>query len=162
VKQTLRPGAELELLTREELRGELRELEQALARRPAVVRAEKSFETDANGDASASVYKVPLGMAFRLSRVLVQLDGFTAAVPFNGAGAYLEVRRNDVMVDFLSLVAGAAGGGSLPAKLDTESDSSAAWFANGDDVVVVLESVTASRSGVVRIQGLLEPVVLGN
>ena len=161
MKVALKPGAEIETLTREELRAELESLRLALARNPATVRAEEDGATAATGALTLPFYQVPMGMGFKLTRCAVFADGFTPAVPFNGAGAFLELLRNDVPVAFQSLVAGAGGG--LPFVLiDADSESSAAWAGNGEQFAIRLTAGPASTGIIVRTQGVLEPIVLGN
>jgi hypothetical protein len=159
VRQLLKPGAELDLLTPGEAKSLFDELAARLAQRPATVRAEKDALTDAAGAVSFAVYQVPSGMAFHLTRLVVTIDGFTPAAPFTGAGAYLEILRNDVPVDFASLVAGSDG---LPRKFFAEGLDSSAYYANGDAVAVRIVAGPANTRLLARLQGLLEPVVLGN
>jgi hypothetical protein len=164
VKVALKPGAELDVLTRAELRDELEAIVGRLRGAPATVRAEADGQTTAAGAITEEVYKVPLGMSFKLTRLAVLADGFTPAVPFQGAGAFLELLRNDVPVAWCSLVAGAAiAPGALPMQLiDADSPDSAAWYANGDCVAVRITAGPASTRILVRAQGTLEPVVIGN
>lgn len=162
MRQTLRPGAELELLTSSELQHALDAAVLRLAARPATVRAEDDAVTNAAGFVELEVYRVPQGMGFHLTRLLVLADGFTAAVPFNGAGAFLEVLRNDVAVDLVSLVAANPAGGSLPFKSDAHSEGAAPYYTNGDAVGVRITAGPVTTRVLVRLQGLLEPVVLGN
>ncbi len=152
------------MLTREELRAELDSLRLALALKPAIVRAEKDGDTTAAGALTLEFYKVPLGMSFALTRLVVLADGFTPAVPFNGAGAFLELLRNDVPIAWASLVAAAAiAPGALPFQLiDADSESSAAWFANGDCAAIRLTAGPVSTNIIARAQGVLEPIVQGN
>lgn len=164
MRVTIRPGEQFETLTPDELRRELNGLRVALAKKPANVRAEEDGVTTAAGAATVEVYKVPLGMEFRLTRLAVLADGFTPAVPFQGAGAFLELLRNDVALTWQSLVAGAAvAPGALPSVLvDADSESSAAYYANGDCVAIRLTAGPASTRLIVRAEGVLNPFVEGN
>ena len=79
-----------------------------------LVRAEESGVTSAAGALVLPVYVVPAAMEFRVHVVVVEADGFTPAVPFNGAGAWWRTRVASRGVDEASLVAGAANGSQLP------------------------------------------------
>lgn len=164
VKVALKPGAELDVLTRDELRDELEAIVMRLRGAPATVRAENDGVTTAAGAVTVEVYKVPLGMSFKLTRLVVLADGFTPAVPFNGAGGFLELLRNDVPVAWCSLVAAAAiAPGALPMQLvDADSPESAVWYANGDCVAYRITAGPASTATIGRAQGILEPIVTGN
>lgn len=164
MRVTIKPGEQFETLTPDELKRELDSLRLALARKPANVRAEEDGQTTATGAVTTEVYKVPMGMEFRLTRLVVLADGFTPAVPFQGAGAFLELLRNDVAITWQSLVAGAAVyPGALPAVLvDADSESSAAYYANGDCVAIRLTAGPVSTRIIVRAEGVLNPFVEGN
>lgn len=164
MRVALRPNAELDVLTRDELREELEAIVERLRGRPAVVRLDEDGATDSGGELELEFYRVPTGMGFRLSRLYVVADGFTPAVPFNGAGAFLELLRGGAPIVGVSLVAGAAvNAGALPMLLvDADSPESAAWYGNGEQVAIRLTNGPASTRINVRAQGLLEPIVLGN
>ncbi len=160
----IKPGEEFETLTPDELRRELDGLRIALAKKPAVVRFEKAGPTTATGALTLEGYKPPLGMEFRLTRLVVLADGFSPAVPFNGAGAFLELLRNDVPIAWQSLVAAAAiNASALPSILvDADSETSAAYYANADCVAVRLTNGPVSTNITVRGEGVLNPFVEGN
>jgi hypothetical protein len=161
VKQKFQPGGELDLLTESELRKTLGEVLRGLTISPAQVRTVANGKTDGAGALTLPVFDVPMGMGFFLTRLLVRIDGATVAVPFTGAGAMLEVLRNDILVDFKSLVAAAAVPAGLPALM-TYGEDSAEWFANGDVVAVRLTAVTINANVVASIKGKLQPLVVGN
>lgn len=160
----IKAGEEFETLTPDELRRELDGLRLALAKKPAIVRFEKTGVTTGTGALTLEGYKVPLGMEFRLTRLGVLADGFTPAVPFNGAGAFLELLRNDVPTSWQSLVAAATVNASaLPSILvDADSETSAAYYANGDCVAVKLTAGPATTNITMRGEGVLNPFVEGN
>lgn len=163
MKVALKPNAELDVLTRDELRAELDTILGRLRERPAVVRVEDDGRTDAGGELELVFYRVPAGMAFRLTRLYVVADSFSPAAPFNGAGAMLELLRGGVPIAGVSLVAAAADGGRIPMTLvDADSPESAAWYANAEEVAIRLTNGPASNGIGVRAQGTLEPIVLGN
>lgn len=163
MRVTLKPNAELDILTREELRKELEAITDRLAYHPAVVRLEEDGATDAGGELELAIYRPPAGMEFRLTRCYVVAEGFTPAVPFNGAGAFLELLRAGVPVDGVSLVAAAANGGQIPIMLvDADSPDSAQVYFNGEDVAIRLTNGPASTRIGVRAQGILHPIARGN
>ena len=152
MKTRIVPGAEIETVTPLEASQLIAELLGAGGRPQVPLRAEQAGKTDAGGNATVYAYTVPPGMGFRLTRVLVQADGFTPGAPFTGAGAYLEIIRNDVMVDFLPLTVGS--GGSLPSAW-SESESDAPYYANGDAAGIRVNLGPATTGLLVRIQGEL-------
>lgn len=151
MKQKIVPGAELDILSPEEAGSLIASLLGSQGRPEDRVRAEANKRTDAAGAVTLELYTVPVGQAFRLGRLLVSADGFTAAVPFTGAGAFVEILRNDVPVDFKSLTA-APG---LPA-LSEYSSFSAPYYTNGDMLAVRLTAGPSSTNIVARMEGLLE------
>ena len=161
MKTKIVPGSEIDLLTESELKRTLDEVVRGLTIEPANVRAVTQGQTDATGALTLPVYEVPLGMGFDLTRLLVRIAGASVAVPFTGAGAMLEVLRNDLLVDFKSLVAAAVTPAGLPALLTYGSDS-AAWFGNGDVVQVRLTAVTANATVTALAEGPMSPFVAGN
>lgn len=163
MKQRLQPGGEIDLLTADEVRDLIEQAIEPLRLHPARVRAEADAPTDAAGALTLEVYKVPPGMTFVLTRLLVRADGFTFAVPFNGAGAMLQVLRNDVVIDGKSLVAAAVtpdGLSGLPA-LFTYGTDAGSFFSNGDAVAVRLTAGPLSTNVSARIEGRLSPLGLG-
>ncbi len=156
MKTKLTSGAEIDFLTADELRQVLREQAQDLREvDPTEIRADDQGITDAAGALTLSVYKVPSGRRFKLTRMIVLADGFTPAAPFQAAGAYLLVRRSGgQVVDFLPLTV--ASGGGLPAK-GSDSISQAADFVNGETVDIQLVAGPASTNVSVFIQGSLQP-----
>ena len=161
MKQKLTPGGELDLLTESDLRKVVNEVMGGLTIEPAQVRALETGATDAAGALTLPVYDVPLGMGFKMTRLLVRIAGATVAVPFTGAGAMLEVLRNDLLVDFKSLVAAAVTPAGLPALITYGTDS-APYLTNGDVLVVRLTAVTATATVAAYTEGQLSPIVTGN
>jgi hypothetical protein len=72
-----------------------------------LVRAEESGVTSAAGALVLPVYVVPPAMEFRVHVVVIEADGFSPAVPFQGAGAFWRLRVSGRAVDLGSCVAGA-------------------------------------------------------
>lgn len=97
-------GRELDLLTKPEAHEMLRGL-----RLPAteLVRPEESGKTDGTGLLLIPIYTVPAAMEFRPHVLNVEADGFNPATPFQGAGAYWQLRVTGRVIDEGSLVAAA-------------------------------------------------------
>jgi hypothetical protein len=115
MKVRLPGNYELDVLSPDEARTVVgAELDKRARPKTELVRAEESGVTDAAGGLVLPVYVVPAGMEFRVHVVVVEVDGFTPAVPFNGAGAYWRLRVATRAVDEASLVAAAANGSQLP------------------------------------------------
>lgn len=155
MKQRIAPGAEIEALTPLEAEALIAEMLGAGGRPQVTVRGDASGQTSAGGvfpGEGLVVYRVPQGMAFKLTRLYVRNDGNTFGNPFTGAGAALLLQRNDVEVDGAPLFPGS--GGSLPAVL-TDSETQANHFVNGEAVVVQFIAGPASQNVVVRFQGEL-------
>jgi hypothetical protein len=161
VKTKLQPGVELDLLNESELERVLQETLRGFTHQPSQARGVASGPTDAAGALTLKIFEVPVGMGFFLNRLLVRTDGATVAAPFTGAGAMLEVLRNDLVVDFKSLVAAAAVPAGLPALFVYGNDS-AEWFANGDVLSVRLTAGPVSAGVVASFKGEQAPVVVGN
>lgn len=147
------PGGELDILTPDEATSILADILAPGGRPEDQVRAEKDGQTDGNGAIELSLYTVPVGQAFHLTRLIVKADGFTPATEFTAAGAYLLVLRNDVEVDFTSLEA-APG---LPAIAEYGSRD-APYFTNGDRLAVQLVLGPVSTRVLGRFEGWLEPL----
>lgn len=153
-RQPVIPGKSLDIPTREEIASILGGLLGGPSEAAPAIRAEAAGKTDASGNLTLYIYTVPAGWAFRLTRLFVIPDSATFGNPFNGAGAYLQLLRNDIPIDGVSLVAAAVGGASLPVVL-TEGITSAAYYANGDQVGIQLVAGPTSVGVTARIQGEL-------
>lgn len=114
MKVVLKAGAEVDLLTQEELRDVMREASSWGQPDSELARAEAQGATDAAGALVLPFYRVPQGMEARIHVARIEADGFTEAVPFNGAGAFYQLRVGERVFDGASLVAGAARGEQLP------------------------------------------------
>jgi hypothetical protein len=155
VKFTLKPGAELDILTAAELREVMRErwtdFEQDA---PVTFRAPLSDKTNASGGATVEVLRVPAGRRFKLTRLLVWLDGFTPADPYQDDAAYMVIRREGGQrTDFLPLTS--ASGYGLPAVF-TDGDAQAAEFVNGEVIQVEFVGLPANTTLTVYAQGQLQ------
>jgi hypothetical protein len=147
-KTKLVPGAELDVLTeaeakalmKAELRGVVRERTQA----------ENNGATDATGAVSIDAYQVPLGMEFRLGRIIIEADGFSYAVMFTNAAGSVTIRRGGVLLDGFNLSQG------IP-NTWTASSGNAPRFRNGEKVTLVVAGGPANTNLVARIEGDLLP-----
>jgi hypothetical protein len=147
VKAQLVPGAEIDFATPADVAA-IAEAIAGLGGTPDVVRMQASGMTTAAGFLELVVYAVPPGQSFILTRTIVEASGFTPGVPFTGAGAYLDILRNDVREDFVSL----AEAPGLPA-ISTDSETQGAVFQNGDQVIVRITGGPATTSITARIRG---------
>ena len=149
MKATLIPGAELEFATPDDVTAAIAAAISGMAGTPDVVRAEAAGVTSAAGFLELPVYVVPLGQSFTLTRIVVEASGFTPGVPFTGAGAFLDILRNDIREDFVTL----ASGPGLPA-IATDGESQGAVYQNGDVVAIRITLGPISTGIVARIRGL--------
>lgn len=149
----IRPGAKLDVLTKDELRDVIGEFTELFEHEVSDdVRASASARTDASGNATIAVYTVPAGMRFRLTRLVLAADGFTFGAPYTGAG-YFETRRNGQMVD------GGVLANNLP-TVGTDGASAAARFKNADVLEVAIVGGPVSTNVEARIEGDLFPLRL--
>lgn len=153
MKFKLVAGQELDVLTEQELRTVLDEFVEQFERQHSErVRAPQQQLTDANGLAVLSVYEVPVGMEFRLSRVVVTADGQTFAAP-GVAGVSIELRRNDRNGPLLDGAKPAVG---LP-WVWTAGGSPSPHFRNGESVLVVVVGGPANTNVAAYVEGDLYP-----
>lgn len=75
---------------------------------PLTARPEDDGVTDGTGAVIIPVYTVPAGMEFRAHLLRIEGDGITPVAPFNGAGAYWQLRANERVVDDGSFAAAVA------------------------------------------------------
>lgn len=162
MKQQLRAGAELDLLTAQELRTTIEELVSGYLRPTTPRRDEDGALAPAAGDLTLALPPVPRGMEVIYTRVIVEAPGsaFTIATPYNAAGAYLALMRNDIeLLDFVSLVAGAAGGGGIPYRFGPWSNSNGIRVRDGEQLRCLVHVPPAAGTGLVlRGEGFLSPI----
>jgi hypothetical protein len=154
VKQKVIPGGEIDAVSGDEFQA----LVAALTRRDVVerVRAQENGKTDATGFLVLDVYFPPLGMEFRLSRVVVEADGFSYAVMFTNAAGSVTIQRN----------AGPDGHGQIEDGYNlsqglpntwTAGSGSAPRYISGEKVTLVIIGGPANVNVNVRIQGDVMP-----
>lgn len=118
------------------------------------IRAGEGGVTDANGNIVVPVYVVPVGCSFRITRLVVDADGFTAAAPFRNPAGAVVVRRSGETVDFVNLQNG------LPA-LSTDSKDTGTRWRNGEIVELQLINGPANNTIRVAVQGFLRKPTVG-
>lgn len=152
VRQKLAPGAELDLLTEDELRSALSELRNI---GPVTVRPEESIHLDSAGNGTVDVYTVPAGMEFTLHRLRIDIDGADPGHTVNAANGWADILRDAVAEDFIQFAASAGG---LP-QVKTWSGAAGIVFRNGETVQVKITAApTVSVNVTVKLQGTLNPI----
>lgn len=160
MKQKLTAGAELDLLTEQELRTTIEELVSGYLRPTSPRRDEDGALAPATGDLTLALPPVPRGMEIIYTRVIVEAPGsaFTPATPYNAAGAYIAIMRSDIeLLDFVSLVAGAGGG--IPYRFGPWSDSNGIRVRDGEQLRALIHVPPVAGTGLVlRGEGFLSPL----
>lgn len=147
-KQKVIPGGELEYLSADEARALMRaELRAVVSER---VQNEQNGLADGTGAVSIEAYTVPVGMEFRLARVVIEADGFSYAAMFTNAAGSVTIRRGGVLLDGFNLSQGipntwTAGSGNAPR------------YRNGEKVTLVVVGGPANANIVARVEGDLFP-----
>jgi hypothetical protein len=162
MKQKIKVGGrevELDVLVKEELRTTLEETISGYLRPTSPRRDEDGLISGASGDVTITLPPVPRGMEVVYTRVVIEAPGsaFTAAAPYNAAGAYLNLLRDQELLEPLSLVAGAANGGGIPWRW-TWSTSYGIRFRDGEALSVFIHVPPASTPLVLRADGFLSPL----
>ncbi len=155
-KQLLRPNAELDLLTQDELRGVLEEIVSGYLRPPQRIRNPAGVDLDGSGNGTVLAYQVEAGMRFTLTRLEVTADGYTAYAPYNptpagGIDIYVDGQWRD------GVPFGGTTGYVLPVVY-TQSESRAISLADGALLTVVVHAGPASTGLLVNACGILEPL----
>lgn len=155
------PGAELDVLNKQELHEVLHEvLAHFRSDESERVRPQENGLTDGTGAAAIVVYQVPIGMGFRLSRITVSADGFTFAAKFTNAAGAIELRRGGQLVDGVNLNPSAAAGDQsvgIP-WVETYSGSVRPAFQNGEQVAVNVVGGPPNTNVNVLLEGDLYPL----
>ncbi len=159
MKQTLKAGAELDLLTAQELRTTIEELVSGYLRPTMPRRDEDGLISPVAGDVTLALPPVPRGMEIVYTRVIVEAPGsaYTPAAPYNVAAGYIAIMRNDIeLLDYVSLVAGAGGG--IPYRFGPWSDSNGIRVRDGEQLRALVHVPPASTGLVLRGEGYLSPI----
>lgn len=150
MKVRLVSGAEFDVLTREELRGELAEhraqldADAAKRSRPCRwIRTDQTETTDGNGDVAAfAVHRVPNGCTFELARVVLEVDGYDPnnSTPAGGFAVY----RGSVLVSPVP--------GPLP-NVAKFTEGGRPRFRNGEEVTVQVYGAPANVNVTASLEG---------
>lgn len=154
-KQKYQPGGTIDAVTSAELERALGRLVTALERREVRERvkdAASAATDDATGAAVIDVYQVPLGMEFRLTRLLIESNSSTFAAPFTNANGAALILRNGKVVDGVNLAAPAG----IPVSW-TSGSAQAPRYRNGEKVSVQLIGGPVSSVVTVTLEGDLYP-----
>jgi hypothetical protein len=157
VKFTLRSGAELETLTRDELNRELELFGDANEKRAAgrvarQVRGPGDWqETDANGGAVLVPYRVPNGCTFTLHHVVVTAEGASVSVPYKLTPVAVEIRRDEPGGDLIDFAPEPDEVGQLPTIVKRIGYP----FRNGERVVIVVVDAAANTRVYANVTGTL-------
>lgn len=145
-------GAEIETVGPDEL-GEILRRRQELGM-PERIWPENAKQLDANGNGTIQLYVIPVDRSFSLHRLVITADGITPVANYTSATGYAELRRNDLMVDFILFTAASGG---IPA-VGTWNGEAAPHYAQREKVEVKVYNGPANGALLVRGQGTLFPV----
>ena len=158
-KSLIKAGAEIDVLTRDELHTELVEVASGYLRPPQDIRFDAGGVIDGTTYLIAfDVYKPELGYKFRLTRLTINLSGYTFGTPYTAAGSYFEILRGGQVLDGLNLDVTSAGF-QLP-YVYTESDSRAIFCQDGEllQLKVVGDNTVGGATVSCHGQGILLPL----
>lgn len=156
MRVVLKPGAELDLLTRDELHAELVEVASGYLRPPRRTRFVQGGVTDTDGVVTIPVLDVQQGYVFELTRMVIDVSGKTFGSPYTSSSGYWNILLNGELVD------GDNMSGGLP-SIYTESESRAIYVFGGEQLALYLNagSGLASTGVMIRGQGVLTPLPPG-
>jgi hypothetical protein len=161
VRFKIAAGSEAEVVSPDELREALYELVDRLrGSETKHVRAEANGQTDGTGAVTITPYIVPVGMRFKLARVVVEASGTSFAAKFTNAAGAIEVRRADKLVDGVNLNPSAAAGDQsvgIP-WVQQYSGDTRPELQNGEACVVDTIGGPANTNLTVLIEGELYPL----
>lgn len=154
-KTILKPNAELDLLSEDELRAVLGEFVSGYLRPPDFTRDPNGVDLDGSGDGSVTFAAIEAGHIFIVTRMEFSVDGYDSRAPFNpssegGIDLYVNGQWRD------GYQFGGTSGGLLPATY-VESESRAIRMFGGDIMTVTVGGGPASTGFSVALCGLLTP-----
>lgn len=161
MKQRIKIGGrdvELDLITAEEVKTTIEQTISGYLRPTTPKRDEDGAVAPASGDMTVTLPPVPRGMEVIYNRVVIDAPGsaFTPASPYNAAGAYVALLRDQELIDFVSLVAGAGGG--IPYRW-TWSTSYGIRLRDGEALSALVHVPPAAGTGIVlRADGYMSPI----
>ncbi len=161
-KVPLKAGAEVDFLTRDELREEIDRFRSQFRGMAERKRVPSGLVLDSTGNTSVAgvlrpltVYTVELGFILRLHRVVFELAGYTLGVPYTKSTGYYEIRREGRYVDGKPLSAP-----GFP-QVWTAGTADGIEYRSGEDVQIFVSTADAALSGVslrVELEGTLNPL----
>lgn len=157
MKQTLKPNAELDILTRAELHAEIVGLASGYLRPPEAARHPGGIELDGSGNSILTgIYRVEAGMRFFLTRVEFALDGYSARAPYNpsvqgGIDLYVDGQWRD------GYPFGGSSGGVLPVTY-TKARVQSVMALDGALIQAQVLGGPASTGLTIAVCGILEPI----
>jgi hypothetical protein len=160
MKFTLKPGAELDLLTQDELEETLKRVrDEAVSgySRPATdYRDFQATRLDGNGNSgipgaannpnTVALFEIKQGYSLRLHRLAIQAEGSTFATTYTGG--YIYLYRAGRFIDFANLALG------LPVVFSYTSD--APIYNNGETVDILVSAGPKNTNLICDIQGTWE------
>jgi hypothetical protein len=161
VKFKIAAGSEAEVVSPDELRDLLHEFAEHLRKGDQEhVRAEENGQSDGTGAVTIVPYVVPIGMKFKLARVVVEASGSSFAAKFTNAAGAIEVRRNDKLVDGVNLNPSAAAGDQSVGVpwVQQYSGDTRPEFQNGESVTVGTIGGPINTNVTALVEGELFPL----
>jgi hypothetical protein len=153
-KHTITAGGEIDVIDEAQMRTIIEEAASRFTtgELEADIRAQESGQLDGTGAGLISIYTVPVGHIFRITRLVVAADGVSFSAPYTNAAGGIQVNRSGEYVDGLS---GLGGGILIPAISVDNKDTGTRWR-NGETVDVQMIGGPANRTWRVSIQGFLK------
>lgn len=161
MKVSLKPGAELDVLTQDELEDSLAAALSGFSRPPQTEEDFATFTLDSSGNSvltgsatnvAVAVYTVQVGYDFSLHRLTVEAatatTAYTVAAPYTNGSGGIAIYRNGRFVDGLNLASG------LPMVFTYGGD--APIFRSRDRVELLVIGGPANGFVTVNVQGTLE------
>lgn len=154
MKHVLTSGAEIELVSPDELRTILGETFPS-RKGPQTERMLNGLKVDASGNGTVVLWQVPAGMEFELHSLLITADGKSPASRMATGYAYLQA--GGALGDVLDVFDFTLTGAGVPIRHTYGSD--APLYHEREVVCVCFFGITASTNVVVRGQGVLAPLI---
>ncbi len=157
MKAQLRAGAELDLLTQDELREVLSDFAESFQNRPLRrLRVPAGVALDGSGNGDVRPYRVETGYRLVLTRIEISLDGYTAAAPYNpSAQGGVDVYVDDHWRDGIPI--GGNTGYILP-TVYTQGDDTAIVADQDALLKIRITGGPVSTGAIVNVCGFLVPI----
>lgn len=157
MKQQLRPNAELDLLTKEELRTVTSEVLSGYLRPPERIRHPGGLDLDGSGNSTLTgIYRVEAGMQAIITRIEFALDGYSMRAPYNPTQqGGVDIYENGQWRDGFPF--GGSTGFILPAVY-TESRERAIAISDGSLLQIQVGGGPVSTGLTVAVCGVLLPI----